>query len=69
MQHLSEPTKHTIDALSIVTVIGTIATWLPPAAALVSLIWGVGRLIEMWTGKTIAQLRKERREGKSIERS
>jgi hypothetical protein len=53
MQHLSEPTKHTIDALSIVTVIGTIATWLPAIAALFTIIWTAIRIYET---KTVQKL-------------
>jgi hypothetical protein len=61
MQH-HETAKQAGDLLSASIVLSTLAAWLPPAAALVSLIWGLGRLVEMWTGKTIAQLRKEWRE-------
>lgn len=53
-----EAFKHIGDALSVSVVVATLVQWLPAAAAFVSLLWGIGRLIEMWTGKTISQLRK-----------
>jgi hypothetical protein len=38
--------RHTIDAISISVVLGTLAQWLPPLAALVSIIWGCIRIYE-----------------------
>lgn len=55
----NETVKHVVDAISITTVLGTLTAWLPPMAALVSLIWGLMRIYETWTGKTIADRRKE----------
>ncbi len=48
--------KHVADALSIVTVLGTLMQWLPEAAAAASLIWSVIRIYETqtvqgWLGK------------------
>lgn len=61
MEHLNEHTKHFLDWLSLAAVVGTLVTWLPAIAALFSAIWTILRLVEMWTGKTISQLRKEKR--------
>jgi hypothetical protein len=48
--HISENTKHAADALSIMTVVATLAEWLPAIAALASLIWSV---IRIWETKTV----------------
>lgn len=48
--HLSENTKHAADALSIMTVVATLAEWLPAVAALASLIWS---MIRIWETKTV----------------
>lgn len=61
MSHLPESTKHIIDAFSITTVVGTLTAWLPPIAALLSIIWTTLRIYEMVTGKEIAG-RKSKRE-------
>lgn len=57
LSQLGAHLKHIMDALSVVTVVGTLTMWLPPIAALLSIIWTALRLVEMWTGKTVAQLR------------
>jgi hypothetical protein len=44
--HLSDNVKHAADVLSLTTVLATLAAWLPPLAALVSIIWGVIRIYE-----------------------
>lgn len=44
-----EATKHAIDALSVVTVIGTLTDILPPLAALATLIWTGIRIYETET--------------------
>jgi hypothetical protein len=51
-----EATKHAIDAISVVTVIGTLTDILPPLAALATLIWTGIRIYETetvqgWLGK------------------
>jgi hypothetical protein len=46
-----ESFKHAIDALSIVTVIGTLAEMLPSIAALFTIIWTGIRIWEMDTVK------------------
>ena len=49
MLRIPEETKHTVDVLSLATVLGTLAAWLPPLAALVSIIWGLIRIYETQT--------------------
>jgi glycerol-3-phosphate acyltransferase PlsY len=56
MQHINEPTKTIIDGLSVATVLGTIATYLPPIAALFTIIWTAIRIwetdtVKKWTGR------------------
>jgi hypothetical protein len=51
--HLSEGTKHVLDGLSLVTVLGTLMSWLPAVAALLSIIWSVLRIYE---SKTVQKL-------------
>lgn len=63
MTHFTDTTKHIIDALSITTVVGTLTTWLPPIAALLSIIWTAMRIYEMVTGKQLSDRRKEVRPG------
>lgn len=60
---MAEPVKHTVDIVSGVVAVSTLAQWLPPIAALLTIIWTTLRIIEMVTGKTIPQLLN--REGKS----
>ena len=52
-QELTEPTKNLIDALSIVTVIGTLAQALPSIAALFTIIWTALRI---WETETVRKL-------------
>lgn len=49
MDHLSEPVKTAGDALSIVTVIATLAQWLPAIAALFTIVWTIIRIFETET--------------------
>lgn len=58
MSEHQETVKHVIDALSILTVIGTLVDMLPSIAALISIIWSVIRIYETktvqgWLGKTV----------------
>lgn len=46
---IAEPIKPVVDALSIVTVIGTLAEWLPPLAAFLTIIWTLIRIYETRT--------------------
>jgi hypothetical protein len=50
MIQASEQIKHTVDAVSIVGVLATLAGWLPAIAALLSIVWS---LIRIWETKTI----------------
>lgn len=50
---LTEPTKNIIDALSVVTVIGTLAQVLPSIAALFTIIWTALRI---WETETVRNL-------------
>lgn len=54
-----ENLKHVGDALSITTVIGTIAGYLPAIAALATLIWTA---IRIWETKTVQGWIKRRKE-------
>jgi hypothetical protein len=57
MKHeLTESTKHIIDALSIITVLGTLAEMLPSIAAAFTIIWTGIRIwetdtVKRWTGR------------------
>jgi hypothetical protein len=58
MKHeLTESTKHIIDALSVVTVIGTLADMLPSIAALFTIIW-TG--IRIWETDTVQRILKRK---------
>ena len=45
----TESTKHVIDSISVLTVVGTLADILPPVAALVTIIWTGIRIYETET--------------------
>lgn len=60
MTHIPEHTKHAIDILSIGTVIATLASWLPPLAALISIIWGLLRIYESRTVQRMLRRWKRR---------
>ena len=47
--HLNEGTKHVLDGLSLITVLGTLIDWLPAVAALLSIIWTSLRIYETKT--------------------
>jgi hypothetical protein len=46
MEHMSESAKHIGDAVSIVTVVGTLAQVLPSLAAIFTIIWTGIRILE-----------------------
>jgi hypothetical protein len=46
MENISETTKHTVDAVSVVTVVGALMQWLPALAALFTIIWTAIRIYE-----------------------
>lgn len=41
--------KHGVDAMTLSATVATLAGWLPSIAALVSIVWGVIRIIETKT--------------------
>lgn len=49
IEHANEVVKHIIDALSLVTVLGTLVDELPSIAALFSIVWTVIRIYETKT--------------------
>ena len=56
MDSTPENTKYMVDALSLVTVLGTIMNWLPSVAAIFTIIWTTIRIYETktvqgWLGK------------------
>jgi hypothetical protein len=57
MKHeVSESTKHAVDALSVVTVVGTLVEFLPAVAAIFTIVWTAIRIWETetvrgWRGK------------------
>ena len=53
--HVSETTKHAVDAVSVVTVLGTLAEVLPSIAALFTIIWTALRIWEMDTVQSIVR--------------
>ena len=48
-EHMDEPTKHLLDGVSVVTVMGTLMSWLPSIAALFTIIWTAIRIYETKT--------------------
>jgi hypothetical protein len=50
MDNLPDQTKHIVDGLSVATVLGALTAWLPPIAALFTIIWTV---IRIWETKTV----------------
>jgi hypothetical protein len=57
MTEHSETFKHVVDALSIITVLGTLADMLPSVAAVFTIVWTALRIWEMktvrnWTGRS-----------------
>jgi len=48
-EHLSEGTKHVLDGLSLVTVLGTLVDILPAVAAAFTIIWTAIRIYETKT--------------------
>jgi hypothetical protein len=49
MEHMSESAKHVGDAVSIVTVVGTLAQILPSIAAIFTIVWTSIRIYETET--------------------
>jgi hypothetical protein len=55
----TEGTKHVIDSISVLTVVGTLADILPPIAALVTIVWTTIRILETETVKGWLAKRKD----------
>jgi hypothetical protein len=58
--HMDEALKYTVDALSLVTVIGTLVDMLPSIAAVFTIVWTAIRIYETktvqnWIGKSDAE--------------
>ena len=53
MSDSHETTKHVVDALSIMTVVGTLVEMLPSIAAIFTIVW---TLIRIWETKTVQAL-------------
>ncbi len=51
--HFDDFTKHVLDALSIATVLGTLADMLPSIAALFTIIWTA---IRIWETETVQSI-------------
>ena len=54
--HLSEGSKHVLDGLSLITVLGTLADMLPAVAAVFTIVWTAIRIyetktVQRWLGK------------------
>jgi len=59
MQHMSETTKNAVDAVSVVTVVGTLMEVLPAVAALATIIWTCIRIYETDTVQKLLGKKKE----------
>ncbi len=53
VEHVSEGTKHVLDGVSVITVIGTLADVLPAVAALFTIVWTA---IRIWETDTVQKL-------------
>ena len=58
--HMDEAIKHVVDALSLVTVIGTLVDMLPSIAAIFTIVWTAIRIyetdtVQSWLGKRSAK--------------
>lgn len=49
VHHLSEPAKHNIDLASVGVIVGTVLSWLPDFATVLSIIWFLIRIYETRT--------------------
>lgn len=59
MSTSAETTKHAIDAVSVVTVVGTLNDILPPLAALFTIVWTGLRIYESETVQGIIHKNKD----------
>jgi hypothetical protein len=60
-----ETTKHVVDALSLVTVVGTLVQLLPAIAALFTIVWTAIRIYETNTVQKLLGKEKPNEEGKA----
>ena len=56
VEHVSEGTKHVLDGVSVITVVGALADVLPAVAALFTIVWTGIRIwetdtVQGWLGK------------------
>ena len=65
MSEHQETTKHVVDALSIVTVVGTLVQLLPAIAALFTIVWTAIRIYETDTVQKLLGKEKPNEEGKT----
>jgi hypothetical protein len=61
---MHDPVKNTVDAISVVTVVGTVMEWLPAVAALFTIVWTAIRIYETatiqgWLGKKAKEKQDE----------
>lgn len=68
-RELIEHKKNVLDALSLVTVLGTLAAWLPSIAALVSIVWGLIRIYETKTMQSLVKWIAAKRQGRKVRRA
>ena len=61
---LTEPAKHVIDALSVVTVLGTLINMLPSIAALFTIVW---TSIRIWETDTVRGLTGRRKNSDAVD--
>lgn len=59
--HMSEQSKHLVDLVSVVTVLGTLADMLPSIAAAFTILWTVIRIYETSTVQSALGRRRRRK--------
>jgi hypothetical protein len=65
MSEQHETAKHVVDALSLVTVVGTLVQLLPAIAALFTIVWTAIRIYETDTVQKLLGKEKPNEEGKA----
>lgn len=65
MSEHNETAKHVVDALSLMTVVGTLIELLPAVAALFTIIWTAIRIYETATVQKLLGKEKPNEEGKA----
>lgn len=63
--HVDETTKHVVDVISVVTVVGTLVDKLPAVAALFTVVWTA---IRIWETETVQKLVRKVCTNKSSEK-